>query len=384
MIMRYTAWEEFWWNSITGARTVVDRVAMALLENKMVVLKVPSDLPWRYPMRSAIQNAFNERTDARDIVIETIDAVDNNPTDQEPGRFILQTYASSSIRTGYREKSRISIQDYISDRNVIKNRIIWVKGLDQRTAGKWLSFCRGFSPRSAADGLFVLEVHGNFTSGDSRYIQSIDFDDCVSSYDVQQFNSFIMDESSYSTDWKRYIAAAAASVCGTDAELSAMLLEQVDFRSETAVDGLQRIDRQGDFDRRGAEDGSDHPLRYLRTGGTAELWRRIWTAQIQVLFPLIELERQKLIEKWHDSIEEALQENHVEQFGAAVTDPAEVELGTLCYMMRCRVSGDYRMLYIPEEADRERIRFLHECRNKLAHMNCCAPGQVAALLDGVC
>ena len=76
-----------------------------------------------------------------------------------------------------------------------------------------------------------------------------------------------MDESSYSTDWKRYIAAAAASVCGTDAELSAMLLEQVDFRSETAVDGLQRIDRQGDFDRRGAEDGSDHPLRYLRTGG---------------------------------------------------------------------------------------------------------------------
>lgn len=305
--MRYTAWEEFWWNSITGARTVVDRVAMALLENKMVVLKVPSDLPWRYPMRSAIQNAFNERTDARDIVIETIDAVDNNPTDQEPGRFILQTYASSSIRTGYREKSRISIQDYISDRNVIKNRIIWVKGLDQRTAGKWLSFCRGFSPRSAADGLFVLEVHGNFTSVDSRYIQSIDFDDCVSSYDVQQFNSFIMDESSYSTDWKRYIAAAAASVCGTDAELSAMLLEQVDFRSETAVDGLQRIDRQGDFDRRGAEDGSDHPLRYLRTGGTAELWHRIWTAQIQVLFPLIELERQKLIEKWHDSIEEALQ-----------------------------------------------------------------------------
>ena len=40
-----------------------------------------------------------------------------------------------------------------------------------------------------------------------------------------------------------------------------MLLEQVDFRSETAVDGLQRIDRQGDFDRRGTEDGSDHPLR---------------------------------------------------------------------------------------------------------------------------
>ena len=37
--MRYTAWEEFWWNSITGARTVVDRVAMALLENKKMCIR---------------------------------------------------------------------------------------------------------------------------------------------------------------------------------------------------------------------------------------------------------------------------------------------------------------------------------------------------------
>ena len=371
--MRYTAWEEFWWNSITGARTVVDRVAMALLENKMVVLKVPSDLPWRYPMRSAIQNAFNERTDARDIVIETIDAVDNNPTDQEPGRFILQTYASSSIRTGYREKSRDQHPGLHFRQECHQKPHHLGEGTGPADRRKMAQLLPGLFPQKCGGRAVRAGGSTVFTSGDSRYIQSIDFDDCVSSYDVQQFNSFIMDESSYSTDWKRYIAAAAASVCGTDAELSAMLLEQVDFRSETAVDGLQRIDRQGDFDRRGAEDGSDHPLRYLRTGGTAELWHRIWTAQIQVLFPLIELERQKLIEKWHDSIEEALQENHVEQFGAAVTDPAEVELGTLCYMMRCRVSGDYRMLYIPEEADRERIRFLHECRNKLAQYELLRP-----------
>lgn len=379
--MRYVAWEEFWWNNITGAHTVVDRVAMALLENKMVVLKVPSDLPWRYPMRSAIQTAFNEHTDSRDIVIETIDAADRNPTNMDPGRFILQAYATSTVKAGYREKARISIQDYISDRNVIKNRIIWVKGLDEKSAAKWLQFCRGFSPRSAADGLFVLEVHGKISAPESRYIQQIDFDDYVSSYDVQQFNSFLLAEQNvYTTNWKRYISTVAASVCGVDAEVSEMLLRVVDFKTETAIDGLRRIDEMGDFERRGDEDCGNHPLCHLRANNTAELLHRIWTAQIQVLFPIIELERQQLIEKWYDTISDALKANEVVQFGSILTDPAEVELGTLCFMMGYKVYGDYRMLYIPEETDRERIRFLHECRNKLAHMNCCAPSEVTNLL----
>ena len=380
--MRYIAWEEFWWNNITGARTVVDRVAMALLENKMVVLKVPSDLPWRYPMRSAIQTAFNEHTDSRDIVIETIDAVDRNPTNMDPGKFILQTYATYAVRAGYREKARISIQDYISDRNVIKNRIIWVKGLDDKTAAKWLQFCRGFSPRSAADGLFVLEVHGKVSAPESRYMQQIDFDDCVSSYDVQQFNSFLLAEQNcYSTNWKHYISTVAAAVCGVDAEVSEMLLRVVDFRTETAIDGLRRIDEMGDFDRRGDEQHGNHPLWHLRSDNIAELLHRIWTAQIQVLFPIIELERQQLVKKWYTTISDALKDNRVDQYGAILTDPTEVELGTLCFMMSCKVYGDYRMLYIPDDTDRERIRFLHECRNKLAHMNCCTPEEVSQLLN---
>ena len=333
-------------------------------------------------MRSAIQTAFNEHTDSRDIIIETIDAADRNPTNMEPGRFILQTYATSTVKAGYREKARISIQDYISDRNVIKNRIIWVKGLDDKSAAKWLQFCRGFSPRSAADGLFVLEVHGKISTPESRYIQQIDFNDCVSSYDVQQFNSFLLaDQNYYSTNWKQYISTVAASVCGVDAEVSEMLLKLVDFRTETAIDGLRHIDEVGEFSRRGEEKYSDHPLWHLRNDNTSELLHRIWTAQIQVLFPIIELERQQLIEKWHSTISDALKENEVVQFGSILTDPTEVELGTLCFMMSCKISGDYRMLYIPEEDDRERIRFLHDCRNKLAHMNCCSPEEVTKLLD---
>ena len=87
------SWEEFWWNNITGAHVVVSKVADALLENKMVVLKVPSDLPWRYSMRSSIHTAFQERTDTRDVIIEVIDVFDDNTDDLETGRFMLKKYA---------------------------------------------------------------------------------------------------------------------------------------------------------------------------------------------------------------------------------------------------------------------------------------------------
>lgn len=381
------SWEEFWWNNITGAHVVVSKVADALLENQMVLLKVPSDLPWRYSMRSSIHTAFQERTDARDVVIEAIDVVDDNPNDLEPGRFLLQKYASSAVCNGYREKSKVSIQDYIAQKGVIRNRILWIKGLEGTTAGKWIKFCKGFTPKTAAEGLFVLEIHGKVEPPDSRFIEYIDFSECVSNYDVQLFNSFVLDEDeeiAYGSDiWKKYISATAAMVCEVDAEVSELLLRDVDFRKESAIDGIARISEMEEFSRRGAEVGSNHVLWLYRNNKTSELNHRIWASQVQVLFPVIEMERIELIEKYRKEISQALTDNHITQYGEQITDPMDVELGSLCFMMRNKQeNGFYKyMLYIPDEFDRDRISFLHDCRNSIAHVSICEPEQVRRLLD---
>ena len=379
-----TSWEEFWWNNITGAHVVVSKVADALLENKMVVLKVPSDLPWRYSMRSSIHTAFQERTNARDVVIEAIDVVDDNPDGLEPGRFLLQRYASSSIARGYREKSKISIQDYIAQKDVIKNRIIWVKGLDTTSADNWMKFCKGFTPKTVTEGLFVLEVHGKIAPPENRHMEFIDFSECVSSYDVQLFNSFVLDDeecTSYKSDvWKKYISATAAMVCNVDAEVSEFLLREGDFRTESAIDGIARIAEMPEFSRRGTE-GSEHVLRLYRNDKMAELNHRVWASQVQVLFPIIEMERIELIEKYRSAINTALAENHIIQYGELISDPIDVELGSLCHMMSHRQDAYMYMLYIPDEEDRDRIRFLHECRNSLAHVSICTPDQIRELLD---
>ena len=375
-----TRWEEFWWNYITGPNVVVSSVVSALLNGKMVVLKVPSDLPWRHSMRSAVHTAFSERSDCSDMVIELIDLRDENARQMQPGRFILDRFATPTISRGYREKSKVTVQDYISAKDIIKNRIVWIKGIDPDVAGEWIRFCRGFSQRSAAQGLFVLEVNENTSVTETNLLRVINFSDCVSNYDVQLFNSFVLGkQKQYSDGWKKYIAVCTAAICGVDAEISQTMLQSLDFRVESPLEGIRQIDQMPDFMRRG-ENGSNHVLWHYRNGDMALLEHRLWSAQVQVLFPMIELERVELIGRYERQIREVLASGGITQYNQILQEPMDVELGTLSYLMGAKMEDGFYTLYIPSEEDRKRIRFLHTCRNQLAHASCCTPEQVEQLL----
>ena len=375
-----TRWEEFWWNHITGPNVVVSSVVSALLNGKMVVLKVPSDLPWRHSMRSAVHTAFSERSDCSDVVIELIDLRDENARQVQPGRFILDRFATPTISRGYREKSKVTVQEYISAKDIIKNRIVWIKGIDLDVAGEWIRFCRGFSQRSASQGLFVLEVNENISVAENNLLRVINFSDCVSNYDVQLFNSFVLgNQKQYSDGWKKYIAVCTASICGIDAEISQIMLQKLDFRVESPLEGIGQIDQMPDFMRRG-ENGSNHVLWHYRNGDIALLEHRLWSAQVQVLFPMIELERVELIGRYESQIREVLASGGITQYNQILQEPMDVELGTLSYLMGAKMEDGFYTLYIPSEEDRERIRFLHTCRNQLAHASCCTQEQVEQLL----
>lgn len=375
-----TRWEEFWWNYITGPNVVVSSVVSALLNGKMVVLKVPSDLPWRHSMRSAVHTAFSERSDCSDVVIELIDLRDENARQMQPGRFILDRFATPTISRGYREKSKVTVQDYISAKDIIKNRIVWIKGIDPDVAGEWIRFCRGFSQRSAAQGLFVLEVNENTSVTETNLLRVINFSDCVSNYDVQLFNSFVLgNQKQYSDGWKKYIAVCTAAICGVDAEICQTMLQSLDFRVESPLEGIRQIDQMPDFMRRG-ENGSNHVLWHYRNGDMALLEHRLWSAQVQVLFPMIELERVELIGRYERQIREVLASGGITQYNQILQEPMDVELGTLSYLMGAKMEDGFYTLYIPSEEDRKRIRFLHTCRNQLAHASCCTPEQVEQLL----
>lgn len=93
------------------------------------------------------------------------------------------------------------------------------------------------------------------------------------------------------------------------------------------------------------------------------------------------MHRVNIIKHLETDIQRCLQEHPVYQFGVPITDPYDLEFGTLDYLMTKQDENWMRYLYVPDEAMRVRIRFLKECRNSLAHTNCCAVDQVNELMS---
>ena len=241
----YEFWDEFWWGKITGPQLIISEVSDALLNNKMVILKVSSDLSYRDSMRSAIHMSFQERNDLRDVIIESVDFTDENPEKLSPGRFILERFATPQVCKGYRERSRHTIQEYITaNKEILENRIVWVKGVSKADTKQWIDFCKGFSRRTACEGLFVLEIHNSVPIPENSSLRYIDIAASVSRSDVLLFNTFLLEmeyRKSYSGIWRKYIAACAATLCDKDAEISQLLIETTDFKQDDPIDRIRQI-----------------------------------------------------------------------------------------------------------------------------------------------
>ncbi len=360
--------DEFWWGNITGPHVLTSKVSEALLDDRMVALVIPSDVPWLNAMRSAIRTDLQRKLYDISVLFHEIDITEDGSEKADPGKLILNKYGSERQRLGYREKT--PIQDYIVQNKLLEGAVVLVKGVkDTDVADKWIKFCRGFRKRSKQDGLFILELQAPIRQADMKPMEMIKYSDCLTNYDVQLFNRIVLgDQAKYSDVWKDYIASVSASVCDTDAELSAALIETVNFRRLSVLDGIKAIAESG-------AEGSEHAQLYLDNRKTEEVEHLVWRAQVQVLFPVIELERVSLIEKWNYDIQKTLNEKYVLQFNEQIRDASNVELGTLDYII-----NKYEFC-IRDENVRKWISFLHECRNQLAHAKCCTPDQVRQLLD---
>ena len=371
-----SAWAEFWWNNVTGASMVVSNVINALRERNIAVLSVPDDLPWRYQMRSAIEYNFRKSSSSENVFVQTIDAADECGN-QEPGKFLLERYCKSrDIRMGYRESSSKTIQQYLISNAVLHDTIIWVKGFLPDQIDTWIKFCKNYKSAGIADGMFLLEIRDCPQTNDTKSLTVVEFADWVSDYDVQLLNSFILDRGqTYSAYWKRYISTLAACLCKSDAEISAELLDTTDFANEDPLLGLQRISDSDSYSSRGRDKKSGHVLALLRQQRFEELRKRIWNAQVQVLFPLIELERVEFISRYSEEIQAALDQEEIRQYGEVLRKPEEVEIGTLQFLVKSwRIS-------MPNADDRQRVDSLRQYRNTIAHMGCLTPAEIGNLLS---
>ncbi|MDR0581322.1 MAG: hypothetical protein LBG04_04415 [Holosporaceae bacterium] len=394
--MNFPESARLWWRSITGPVNLVAHTVHALRTRNTVLLRVPEDVPWRKEMRMATEALLRDAEE--NLLISYIDCQDECPEVSNIGDFLLGKFAISdpNVRNGYRQASKQSIGQYILEKEVLKNRVLWIKGINEDRLSAWVSFCNNYKTESINQGLFVLECYsGDFNNSLSAHLTQIKYDDFVSNYDSLLFDNLLLANTDHSLIWKKYIAAVAFSLCGADVEVSEYFIYNIDFSTVEPVTALLEISEQEKFANRKAMEhlNPDHPFSLIRTKQHEELTKKLWEAQLQVIFPMIELERLRFTSQYQNEIEGILQTEYwsprdgqskrIFQHGELLLKAFDVEIGTLYQMQHLR-KNDARneyYLYLPNENDREHLSLLYEMRNALAHIKTCSLEQVKKFLS---
>lgn len=369
-------WADYWWNRITGPQGVVEAVADSLSDGHSVSLRIPGDLPWRHEMRAAIRDSLQASYGLADVSFEILDGDELPSPLGDPGLYLLKRFALKTDQRLYRPHPGKTVQSFLIERKALRNRIVWLKGLQKDEGEAWLTFCSHYHSSSVEDGLFIIETNDDRNGSGGSGVRTIALADHVSVFDAQLLNSIMVSDEMPKTpdSVKRYYTALATHLCGTDVEVSGVLITQPDYIGSDPIGLIGRIAQMEEFSRRGSQSCS-HVLGLFRGGNLEGIKHRIWEAQIETLFPLIESERLSIIEDLEEDIWDLVNSSGIEQFGEQVVNPNDVELGTLSYLMATR------KLYVPNAAMRDRIRLLRDCRNTIAHRDCCSTEQVALLLD---
>lgn len=371
---------QIWWQEITGPKTFVSNVTERLLEASVIV-KVPDDLPWRHEMRQEIQSELREQYDYAEISIIPIDAEEDVEENTEIDAFILERFALGDVARQYRKKSGKSITQYIVQKNVLQNDVLWVKGITEKMIKPWMDFLLAFNACCPKNGRIVLEIRDSIQYVKQNTIEEIDYSSYISDNNLQLFNSILLDRMpTISEVLKRYLSALAACLCETDAEIAEYFLNEYAQQTADPIRVLEAIAQDPDYSRRGAADGSSHILSLVRHKCTPQIERRIWKAQLQVLFPVVEAERINLIERIKHDLTAMISVREIRQYGESIVNPYDFEWGTLFYAMKLTNINEEYYLKSLSKAEREEIRRFRDYRNNLAHGDCCTVTQVSEIL----
>lgn len=339
---------EIWWEHITGPKHFTDEIMKNIDNELCTVLCVPDNLPWEYELSDVIiRNNINNGK-----WFEIID--DSMECCQDVGNYLLQYAAEENIKSSYAYYCHNTpIEKYLKDKKVLCNKVLWIKITSSAAFTKWLTFFRKYKSNNKNEGTFILETTEEINK--TTAIDVLKYSDFVTIYDAHLFSSIIASESSNEQLVHQYITCLADNLCGMNVELIVKFINNTDFYNDDIAVSFRKYSGVTD----------------------TELLYKIWKAQIQIAFPLVEVARVNFASKYEELIKDCLP---VMQFGELIQNSCEVELGTIIYMLSDKYEEFGKNRLVISHKDYEDIHFLHDVRNKLAHIKYCSSDEIYKLL----
>lgn len=362
-----------WWEHITGPHMLVEEIVASLSKGCSVVLQMEGSLPWGEQVRDLVRHGLEQ---------VSLDAfyLDGGTAREKIAPALLNQFFRSGLAMCPADYK--SQQAYLKDKGVFAGSVVWIVPAERGDLTAPLQFLSDYRGKDLERyGAFVLEIpEGQRVPQLSGSCVLLRYSDYVRHSDLLLYASILADGIRKNPEMKGYMACAAANLADRDVELIPELLREADFEREDPGEALLRMWEEGYV-----PCPSDRP-------DQQELQVRVWKAQLQSAFALIEMERLRITDEYSDIIREALtseywepkwdRTGHIQQRGEELESASDVELGTLVRMMALKRSDSRTepLLSFPDKELREKIIFLTECRNCLAHHRACTPEQMRELL----
>lgn len=256
-----------------------------------------------------------------------------------------------------------------------QGRVIWLDGLDQNDWSAWKKFLSDYSHASRGVGEFERTLFVTVLGGappadppDQDVTLTIhDWRGTVDEMDLLFLAYERLGRRSVDGTMRSVLATAVARVAAWDLETAEMLIDEDDdvmldprgklrvvaqdkgWTADTPV-GWEHGTESGNGSLHAALASLENPPREIR--------RRIWSAQVSVLLPVIDGRRREIAQQHHGRL--AVQ---IESEGEKI-DPLDLDIGRLTGMVQ-------RPGFDP--AVRSHVRRLNRWRNDLAHLNPLSP-----------
>ncbi len=341
--------DRIWWNHIIKANKIIQDVVDSAAQFKSVILMLPDNTPWKNTMEDIIQDKLKQINPNNSY--EYFVASENKPA----GELVFDKFCSVAEKDKYNRRKQ-SVAEFLGkNQNIVLNdRTIWVRSIPAEKAIEWISFVNDYckyciSAKAKSPAIFILEIPDSaIVNNTYKHLTKISFSNNIDTYDRFAFCTLIASGNACRSYIRPYIAEIAANIGKNDIELSAMCVSYGEKLAENTLDVLEEIVYRGE-----RSDGSQ-----FEKDGIEDIADIIWETQIKYVFPCIERYRKEFILRYTNAIENELPIEN--SYGEAVTNPSEVEIGTLWYMV---ASGKIQ----PLSEDKEVLEMCRKARNQLAH-----------------
>lgn len=357
--------ENIWLKLVLGPSKFINDAVDSISQAKTTILNVNKDIVWADQVKEHIKHktkdkcSYNKNFKIIDIHINEQEEISSDC--DNIGEYILDNY---SDKNKHRSTAKMSIQQYIYKNEELKNKVFWITCEDSKFEEGVIKFLEDYpNDTTSSNPCFVLEMSNRQYQhySDRKPVNHMSYEDSITELDIQLLINCCLgleEKNTLSNTWRNYVSVVISKLCGSDLQLAMELVADAErFKEENPLRLISGC-KKGEISN--CENDKDYK-------------NKLWEAQIRFVFPMVEIERIKIIEQKEDELKKVLGNVNIKQLGRDefVTDPYELEFKTL-------INDIDNVFSLPEK---KKITFLKKIRDSLAHLSCVDVSDLARFFD---